>query len=168
MNPSSSGSVSVSRTSLTVTEGGSASYNVRLSSAPPLPVLLNVGTPWFTGMSFVDDKEPYGMVLTPSGWTRPENCAPLDRYDEDDFRAWNQGVTVALAIDDDDMDTGDEVEVFTHEVFPLTHGELCMDEGEWMSTWGVDYDNDDFDSPSAYHPYRVGPGTLVTRRDNDR
>ncbi len=164
MNPSGSGSVTVTRTTLTVTEGGSASYTVRLSSAPPQPVLLNPGTAWFTGMSFVDDDEPYGVVLTPSGWTVPEDCASLERYT---FRTWSQGVTVALAIEDDDIDTGDEVGVFTHEVYALSHGELCMDRDDWMSDWGVDYDKDDDESPSAYHPYRVGPSVLVTRRDND-
>ena len=152
-----SGSVSVSSTSLTVTEGGSASYTVRLSRTPTGLVLLNLGSPGFTGMSFVND--PYGVAFTPSGWTAPTDadgneCPGLDRYT---FRTWNQGVRVEFSIEDDEVPSVDdqgqsanEVGVFTHEVFPLSAGDLCGGTAD-----------------TVYDPYRVGPGVLVTRRDND-
>ncbi len=152
MAPSSSGSVVVSRTSLTVTEGSSAGYTVRLSHAPTGPVLLNLGAPGFTGLQY--DSLPQSVILTPGGWTAPDGCDALSRYTA---RTWSQGVTVTLRIEDDDVPSVDEngrsvneVGLFTHDVFPLSQADLC----------GGTED-------SVYEPYRVGPSVLVTRRDND-
>ena len=157
------GQVSVSRTAVTVNEGGSASYTVRLSHQPKHPVMLVLGGAGFTGFGYVGN--PYDVVLTPSGWTPPEGCTPRSRYT---LRAWNQGVKVEFEIEEDAMAFGDEVGVFTHEVFPLRYDRLCEQGYSGDKWWKAGWDPD---APNAealpYYPYSVGPGVVVTRRDND-
>ena len=147
LKPSASGSISVSTTSLTVNEGGSASYTVRPSSNPPGPVMLNLGTPGMTGQQI--DEWLHRVAFTPSGWEKPEGCKALDGYT---IQAWNQAVRVELTIANDDETTGDEVGLFTHSVFPAP-AECWADGTDW--------------SGSAYDPSRRGPDVLVTRKDND-
>ena len=72
--PSRSGALQVSPTTVVVNEGATALYTVRLSRAPPHPVILNVQP---KGLSHSDDLEDeifkyQGAMLVPTNWTHPE------------------------------------------------------------------------------------------------
>ena len=149
----------MSPTSLTAREGGAASYTVRISNAPLHPARLNLGTPGLTGQML--DEKLHRTMWVPSGWTADDEGKCRD-WSDFTIKTWNQAVTVALSIEDDEVEQGNEVGLFTHSVFSVPYHDLCFDpaeytESDWEGAW----------ANSAYHPYRAGPAVLVTRYDDD-
>jgi len=129
--PSRIGVLQVSPTTVTVNEGASAFYTVRLSHAPPHPVLLNVQP---TGPSHSDDLEDtlfeyQGRILVPTNWTHPDGSDWSGVT-----HTWNQGVRVSFTAPED-TDSLDDLAVAEHFVFPLPHDQLGITEAEWKKAW---------------------------------
>ena len=97
INPQRTWRVSLSPTSLTVPEGGEATYRVRLTSDPGQPVMLSL---WWDGDPDLGNNLPYQQFK----WLLPTNYASRnpDIYLDPEFTApWNTGVTITVAADED-------------------------------------------------------------------
>ena len=118
LKPSMNGQVRVSPTTITVDEGDTVRYTVRLSTAPPHPTQLFVQT---HGSGDSDDLEKgafvyTGSVLIPNGWTHPRDD------DWSDFAYnWNTGVSVSFTAPEDD-DALDDIAVMEHYVIAVPYG----------------------------------------------
>ncbi len=161
LRPSMSGQVSVSPTTITVDEGGTVSYAVRLSSAPPHPVELFVQPRGVAGAGDLEDAAfAYtGSVLLPSGWTHPRG----EDWSEFAYN-WNQGVRVTFTAPEDE-DALDDIAVMDHFVIAVPYGNYqpCSeeaDEEQCKQDW-----EDDWESS----PYRqlTGSSVKIIVRDND-
>ena len=163
LRPLMSGQVRVSPTAITVDEGNTVSYTVRLSTAPPHPVELFV-QPRSVGAAddLGDAAFIYtGSVLIPTGWTHPRG----DDWSDFTYN-WNQGVKVSFTAPEDG-DAEDDVAVMDHFVIAVPYGNYrpCSEEAaeeqeqceqDWEDAW-------------AKSPYRLltGVSVKVTVRDND-
>ncbi len=163
LRPLMSGQVRVSPTAITVDEGNTVSYTVRLSTAPPHPVELFV-QPRSVGAAddLGDAAFIYtGSVLIPTGWTHPRG----DDWSDFTYN-WNQGVKVSFTAPEDG-DAEDDVAVMDHFVIAVPYGNYrpCSEEAaeeqeqceqDWEDAW-------------AKSPYRLltGASVKVTVRDND-
>ncbi len=91
LRPSTGARIVVSPTTITGNEGSSMSYTVRLSHAPPHPVVLYVQPRGIEGADDLDEAvfAYQGRIFIPSGWTHPRG---------EDWSAfahnWSQGVRV--------------------------------------------------------------------------
>ena len=97
VNPQRTWRVSLSPSSLTVPEGGEATYRVRLTSDPGQPVMLSL---WWDGDPDLGNNLPYQQFK----WLLPTNYASRnpDIYLDPEFTSpWNTGVTITVAADDD-------------------------------------------------------------------
>ena len=170
LRPSTSGQVQVNPTTITVNEGATITYTIRLSTAPPHPVQTWIQPRGLGAGGKYNDIEDAAFeyntrVLVPNGWTHPDP-------DEASFWAevaynWNQGVRVTFTAPEDD-DSDDEVALMDHYVTPLPydHYRPCSEEETeadrekckqaWEDAWA--------NSP---YQYLTGASVLVTVRDND-
>ena len=167
LRPSTSAQVQVSPTTITVNEGATVTYTIRLSTAPPHPAQASIQPRGGEG-GYNDIEEAafeYNQhVLLPSGWTHPDpDEAPY--WSEFSYR-WNKGVRVTFTAPED-MDTDDEVAVMHHFVIPVPydHYKPCRqdDQAERVQC-EQDWDDDWADSP---YRYLTGASVKVIVRDND-
>ena len=158
LRPSLSGSVRVNPTTITVDEGDTVSYTIRLSTAPPHPVSLQLHSNRLGGArdlvnAAVDAYQ--GSILIPSGWSHPH---------EEDWSAftynWSRGVKATFTAPED-SDNEDDVTVIDHYVFAITG--LCDDAPD------PDECQQDWDDAWAKSPYQslTGASVKITVRDND-
>ena len=166
LRPSTSSQVQVSPTTITVNEGATVTYTIRLSTAPPHPVQAWI-QPQGSG-GYNDIKEAafaYNQsLLVPNGWTHPDpDEAPY--WTEFSYN-WSQGVRVTFTAPED-ADTEDEVAVMYHFVSPLPydHYRPCRQDDQAER----DQCKQDWDDAWANSPYRKlsGADVKVTVRDND-
>ncbi len=164
LRPSTSARVVVSPTTITGNEGDSMGYTVRLSHAPPHPVLLYIQTRAAEGSDDLDQAvfAHQGGMFIPSGWTHPHG---------EDWSAfthnWREGVRVSFTAPED-ADAVDDIVVADHFVFPVPYGDYWP-----CSTQDTQEERDqcrqDWEDDWAQSPYRnlTGAGVKVTVRDND-
>ncbi len=149
------GSVVLSPSRLTVTEGGEATYRVKLSRAPTMPLFVTLH--WDgTGNENLGGELPFQQfkILLPSGYDTaglPEWCDGI-RLDWDEAYAWNVGVPITVAAAEDD-DSDHETLTILHSIYTLSAECLNMDPDEWAE----DPVYDGMDAPALQ----------VTERDND-
>ena len=149
------GRVVLSPSRLTVTEGGEATYRVKLSTSPTLPLFVTLH--WDgTGDENLGGELPVQQfkILLPSGYDTsglPEMCGgvPLDRGET---YAWNAGAPITVVAAEDD-DSESETLTILHDIATLPHDCLGMTEDEW--------------SPDPVYDGMQGPALTVTERDND-
>ena len=161
LRPSMRGQVTVSPTTITVDEGETVTYTIRLSTAPPHPVELFVQPRSIADADDLGDAAFVytGSVLLPSGWTHPRG------EDWSDFAYnWNQGVRVTFTAPEDD-DTLDDIAVMNHFVVATPYNDYrpCSEEADQeqcKQDWEAAWEN------SPYR-YLTGAGVKVTVRDND-
>ena len=166
LRPSTSAQVRVSPTTITVNEGATVTYTIRLSSAPPHPVQAFIQPQADGGYSDIDNEAfKYNRsLLAPAGWTHPDpDEAP---YWTDFTYNWNQGIRVTFTAPEDG-DTDDEVSVIDHIVIPLpydyyrpcrqdTQAERDQCEQDWDDAWA-----------SSPYRYLTGANVKIIVRDND-
>ena len=107
--PGSDAGVRVSPVSVTVDEGDTFSYTVRLATEPPHPVLL-ITQP--RGRDRYVESDVGGRFLIPAGWTHPER-------DWSSFAAeWDKGVTInhTAKEDGDAEDDATVIDMWVQEV----------------------------------------------------
>ena len=166
LRPSTSAQVRVSPTTITVNEGATVTYTIRLSTAPPHPVNAWVQPQGNGGYNDIENAafEYNQSLLTPSGWTHPDPDE-VDYWKEFSYN-WNQGVRVTFTAPEDG-DTDDEVALMHHFVTPLPydHYRPCRQEtqaerDQCKQDWEDDWENS---------PYRqlTGASVKVMVRDND-
>ena len=146
--PPARGEVVVSPASLTLTEGGSATYRVRLSSNPTQPVQVSL---------FAEDPDEVlngselagqqRMILLPSNYAPPEGAM----WEGWAYR-WNVGVPITVVASDDEVAGGGGTAVIHHDVWTAPADLLGNPPG-----WAED---------PVYHGM-TGPAVKVTVRDND-
>ena len=161
LKPSLSGQVRVNPTTITVDEGDTVTYTVRLSTQPPHPAELFVQPRSVAGADDLGDAAFVytGSVLIPSGWTHPRGD------DWSDFTySWNQGVRVIFTAPEDDDDV-DDVAVMDHFVIAVPYGNYrpcseAEDEEQCKQDWEDAWEKS---------PYRnlTGASVKVIVRDND-
>ncbi len=159
--PSLSGSVRVSPTTITVDEGDTVSYTIRLGTAPPHPVEVLISTQGFEGAADIEDAASAysGRVLIPSGWTHPGD------EDWSGFtHNWSRGVPVTFTAPED-SDNADDVTVIDHYVIAVPYDNYypCQDAAD------VEKCSDDWDAAWTKSPYQslTGASVKITVRDND-
>ena len=149
------GRVILSPSRLTVTEGGEATYRVKLSTEPTLPLFV---TMHWDG----DGYENLGVelpvqqfkILLPSGYDTsglPEWCSGI-RLDWDEAYAWNVGVPITVVAAEDD-DSDHESLTIQHTIYTLSAECLGMTEDEWAA--------------DPVYDGMYGIALTVTERDND-
>ena len=167
LRPSTGALVQVSPTTITVNEGATVTYTIRLNTAPPHPAQAWV-QPRGGGSGYSDLEEAAhayaGSLLTPSGWTHPDpDEAP--QWSERAY-AWNQGVRVTFTAPED-SDTDDEVALIDHFVFPLpyNHYRPCRQDDQMER----DQCEQDWEDAWTESPYRelTGASVKVVVNDND-
>ncbi len=161
LRPSKSGSVRASPTTITVDEGDTVSYTVRLSTAPPHPVEVYIQPSAFDGAHDLADAAfaRDGIILIPNGWTHPRG------EDWSDFTYnWSQGVKVTFTAPED-SDNVDDVTVIDHYVLAVAYDHYSLCEGASDSAKC----RQDWDDAWARSPYQylTGAHVKVTVRDND-
>ena len=144
--PEARGKVVVTPSSLTVTEGGSATYRVKLSHEPAQPVQLGL---------FWEDPDNdlslalagyQGMLLLPGNYAPPEGAM----WDGWAYR-WNVGIPITVEAEEDD-DSEDGTVVIHHDVWTAP-ADLLGNPPDWAED-------------PVYH-FMTGPAVKVTVRDND-
>ena len=144
--PEARGKVVVTPSSLTVTEGGSATYRVKLSHEPTQPIQLGL---------FWEDPDNdlslalagyQGMLLLPSNYAPPEGAM----WDGWAYR-WNVGIPITVEAEED-ADSEDGAVVIHHDVWTAP-ADLLGNPPDWAED-------------PVYH-FMTGPAVKVTVRDND-
>ena len=144
--PQARGKVSVTPTGLTLTEGGSATYRIKLSTNPSQPIQVglfwddpdNILSPALAGYQ--------GFILLPSNYP-----TPADGMWDGWAYPWNVGIPITVeAVEDDD--TQDGTAIIHHDVWTAPADVL-----DNPQNWAPD---------PAYH-HISGPAVKVTVRDND-
>ena len=145
VQPEARGRVTVAPASLTVNEGGSATYRVKLSTSPAWPV--QVALFWEGDNSLSDALAGHqGMVLLPGNYAVPEDGG----WDGWAF-PWNVGVPITVAaLEDDDAEDGTA----------LVHHEIYAMPCDWL-------ENPEGCVPDPVYDGMIGPSVKVTVRDND-
>ena len=166
LRPSTSGQVRVNPTTITVNEGATVTYTIRLSTAPPHPVQAWIQPQGSGGYNDIEEAAfAYNQsLLVPSGWTHPDpEQAPY--WTEFSYN-WSQGVRVTFTAPEDG-DADDEVAVMDHFVTPLPydHYRPCRQEDQAER----DQCRQDWDDAWENSPYRelTGASVKVLVRDND-
>ena len=166
LRPSTSGQVRVSPTTITVNEGATVTYTIRLSTAPPHPVQAWIQPRGSGGYNDIEEAAfVYNQsLLVPSGWTHPDPDE-VDSWSEFAYN-WNQGVRVTFTAPKD-ADTEDEVAVMAHFVSPLPYGDYrpCRQEDQAER----EQCEQDWEDDWARSPYTslTGADVKVIVRDND-
>lgn len=149
------GRVILSPSRLSVREGGEATYRVKLSRAPTLPLFVTMH--WDgTGDENLGGELPFQQfkILLPSGYDTsglPEWCDGI-RLDWDEAYAWNTGVPITVVAAEDD-DSDNESLTIQHSIYTLSAECLGMDAEEW--------------APDPVYDGMYGLAIEVTERDND-
>ncbi len=141
-------------TGVTVREGGEATYRVKLSTSPTMPLFVTLH--WDgTG----DENLGGGLavqqfkILLPSGYDTaglPEWCSGI-RLDWNEAYAWNAGAEITVvAAEDDDSD---------HETLTILHSIYTLS-AECLNN-PADY------APDPVYDGMDAPALQVTERDND-
>ncbi len=166
LRPSTNGQVRVSPTNITVNEGATVTYTIRLSTAPPHPVLAWIQPQGSSGYNNIGEAafEYTQSLLVPRGWTHPDpDEAP---YWTELSNDWNQGVSITFTAPEV-ADTEDEVAVMSHFVTPLPYDDYrpCRQETQAER----DQCRQNWEAEWADSPYRIltGASVKVTVRDND-
>ena len=164
LHPSTGGQVLVSPTSINVNEGSTATYTIRLSTAPPHPVEVYAQGRGIDDGDIENAAHQYtSHLLVPNGWTHPDpDEAP---YWADYIHNWSQGVRVTFTIPED-ADTDDEIALMDHFVSRLQyeHYRPCKGLSNEQQC------RDDWDAAWANSPYReflTGASVIIRVRDND-
>ena len=123
----------VSATNITVTEGGTATFTVSLSQAPPLPLGLGIYPRGSADALLYEAYEYLGRALIPSGWSHPDRADWSGRAHH-----WSRGVPVSITIPDDDVDNPDRVMLIDILVGILPAYEVGVSDDEWNARWGID------------------------------
>ena len=135
LRPSTSAQMRVSPTTITVNEGATVTYTIRLSTAPPHPVNAWIQPQGSGGYNGIENAAfDYNQsLLTPSGWTHPDPDE-VDYWKEFSYN-WNQGIRVTFTAPED-SDTDDEVALMHHFVTPLPydHYRPCRQEPKRSGT----------------------------------
>ena len=159
LTPASSGRVIVEPSSLTVDEGGQASYRVKIKDNPTQPLVVYL---WWEGDDDLTGDLPWqqGRVLLPSNYPEPEEGSIYHGFA---FR-WNRGVEITVwAAEDEDVDNG--TAVISHDV--ANAPQALVDE----LVEHIQYTNPNW-QPNWRHDTRydgiTGPSVKVTERDNDQ
>ena len=167
LRPSTGALVQVSPTTITVNEGATVTYTIKLSTAPPHPVEAWVQPRGIDGGYNEIEEAAYAFnsrLLTPNDWTHPDP-------DEAEFwrefsYTWNQGVRVTFTAPED-SDTDDEVAVMDHFVIPLpyNHYRPCRQDDQMER----EQCEQDWEDAWADSPYRqlTGASVMVIVNDND-
>ncbi len=144
--PEARGKVIVTPASLTVNEGGSVIYRVKLSSNPSQPIQVGL---------FVEDPDGVlspalagyqGMILLPSDYLVPEGGV----WDDWAYR-WDVGIPIVVeAVEDGDA--ADGTAVIHHAIWTAPADQIGNPEG-----W----------APDPVYDFMDGPAIKVTVRDND-
>ena len=145
VNPEARGRIIVTPASLTVNEGGSATYRVKLSTSPAWPVQVVL---FWDGDHSISDSLAgrQGMVLLPTGYPLPEDGS----WDGWAF-PWNVGVPITVeAAQDDDAEDG--TVLVDHEVYAVPCGQL---------------DDPEDCAPDPVYDGMIGPSVKITVRDDD-
>ena len=166
LHPSTSGQVLVSPTSINVNEGSTATYTIRLSTAPPHPVEVYAQGRGIDDGDIENAAHQYtSHLLVPNGWTHPDpDEAP---YWADVIHNWSQGVRVTFTIPED-ADTDDEIALMDHFVrqLPYEHYRPCRQETQAeRDQCRQDWDNDWANAP--YREFLTGASVIIRVRDND-
>ena len=138
VNPQRNWRVSLSPSRLTVTEGGEATYQVRLTSDPGQPVW--VALDWYGDDDLGEGHSDRGIPSLSEQqfkWLLPSNYASRnpDIYLDPDYTApWNTGVTITVTAHEDDDSENGTAEI-RHDVFYIPCAELgnpagCVDDPE--------------------------------------
>ncbi len=149
------GRVILSPSRLTVTEGGEATYRVKLSTNPAMPLLVVLH--WYgDGDENLGGELPFQQfkILLPAGYDTsglPEWCGGV-RLDWNEAYAWNTGVPITVVAAEDD-DTENETLTILHDIVTVPHDCLNMEEDDWQ--------------PDPVYDGMLGPAMEVTGRDND-
>ncbi len=149
------GRVILSPSRLTVPEGGEATYRVKLSTEPTLP--LYVVMHWDgDGYDNLAGELPVQQfkILLPRGYDTsgmPEWCSGI-RLDWDEAYAWNVGVPITVVAAEDDDSDHDSLTI-RHTIYTLSAECLNMDPDEW-------------EADPVYDDMH-GIALTVTERDND-
>ena len=172
LTPSQSGLLQVNPVTVTVNEGATASYTVRLSHAPPHPVEVQITA---SGPSAANDlidavRHYQGHYLVPDGWTHAGG------QDWSGFtHNWRQGMRVQFTAPED---PDDDVATFGHAVFAASASHLGLSDEDWRQDW---YDSTayslvectgncadaDLENDTVRRNLLTGAGVKVTVRDND-
>ena len=152
------GRVILSPSRLTVAEGGEATYRVKLSREPTLPIAVFMH--W--NLSGTEDEAlgselPFqqGQVLLPTGYGTSgmsENCHGYNYQDPKMTHAWNTGVPIMVKAPEDD-ERGNGRLTILHDLTTVSAECLGMTEEEW--------------SPDPVYDGMFGLALEVTERDND-
>ena len=161
LRPTKSGSVRVSPTTITVDEGDTVTYTVRLSTAPPHPASVLIQPESVDGADDLADAvfAFNERVLIPSDWTHPGG----DDWSDFTYN-WSRGVRVSFTAPED-SDNVDDIAAVAHYVIavPYDYYRPCEGAADPVQC-GEDWD--DAWSNSAYQSL-TGAHVKVTVRDND-
>ena len=151
------GRMIVSPTRLTIAEGREATYRVRLSRSPTLPiaVFMNWGLSENEEETLGNALPPQqGMILLPTDYDLsdlPDSCDG-DHGWKEKAHAWNVGVPITVKAPDDE-EPGNGRLVITHDLGTVSAECLGMTADEW--------------SPDPVYDGMFGLAVTVTERDND-
>ena len=144
--PAVQGRVIVTPASLTLTEGGSATYRVKLSHEPTQPIAVSLFWDDPNGVLSEALAGYQGFILLPSNYQIPEGAM----WDGSAYR-WDVGIPIVVeAVEDDDAEGG--TAVIHHDV--------------WTAPADQTGNPPDGAEDPVYHGM-TGPGVKVTVRDND-
>ncbi len=117
------GRVILSPSRLTVAEGGEATYRVKLSTSPTMPLFVTLH--WDgTGAENLGGELPFQQfkILLPSGYDAaglPEWCSGIRLDWEDEAYAWNVGVPITVVAAEDDDSDHDSLTIL-HSIYTLS------------------------------------------------
>ncbi len=129
------GRVILSPSRLTVTEGGEATYRVKLSTEPTLPlyVVMHWDGDGYDNLAVELPVQQF-KILLPRGYDTsgmPEWCSGI-RLDWDEAYAWNVGVPITVVAAEDE-DTDHDSLTIRHTIYTLSAECLNMDPDEWAA-----------------------------------
>ena len=158
LNPTKRGQVIVSPSSLTVDEGGSASYRVKLTNNPTQPIALALV---WEGDDDLTGELPWQQykVLLPGNYPEPPEGSIYYEF----AYPWNKGVEITVwAAEDEDTDAG--TAVISHDVYNADQSvvdelveHIQYTDPDWKPNW----------RPDPRYDHITGPSVKVTERDND-
>ena len=152
------GRVTFSPSRLTVAEGGEATYRVKLSRAPTLPlyVVLHPDGDGYDNLAGNLHSQQF-KILLPSGYdtsglTNDWCDGNSIRFDWNEAYAWNVGAPITVVAAEDD-DSDHETMTIRHTLYTVPADCLGMTEDEW--------------APDPVYDDMHGIALTVTERDND-
>ena len=129
VNPQRNWRVTLSPSSLTVPEGGEATYRVRLTADPGQPVWVAL---WWDGDPDLGNTLSYQQFK----WLLPSNYQNPDIYLDPDWTSpWNVGVPITVTADEDDADSENGTAAIHNTIYYVPCADLgypagCVDDPE--------------------------------------